>query len=384
MEQIPGNKMLLFRARLLLEEGQSEAALKILEAIVPDDEKQQKEVAYFLGWCYVLHRRWGDATEVLSSIFSFADDEGESESRIDRERLALCRLHLGYAAVNFCRFDEATHHFSRCIKVLNNKRVNLPPIVRVKAHYSLAMSYMMRGLYSTAIQQYHDALHHFLYIDNDEELGNIYYGLSDTYRLLGKLEDARLAGERALELYVKAANHGMEGITHNLLGHIALENKDYRVASDHYTEALAISNTYAGTNMAMLNCTALAEVRMAEGRLDEAKRYCQRACELTAQVSDTYLCGLTYFVTAKVCHSLAGQARDQARDEERQRLLEETTEWLEKAKYSFAGKDADGDAADMYQLWAQTLEELGHYQEAFTLWRSGYETLSKAKGPVWY
>ena len=380
MEQIPDNKTLLFRARLLLEEGQSDAALKILEAIVPEDEKQQKEVAYFLGWCYVLHKRWGDATKVLSSIVSFADDEGESESCIDRERLALCRLRLGYAAVNFCRFDEAVHHFSRCLKVLNNKRVNLPPIVRVKAHYSLAMSYMMRGLYSTAIQQYHDALHHFLYIDNDEELGNIYYGLSDTYRLLGKLEDARLAGERALELYIKAENHSMEGITHNLLGHVALENKDYRVASDHYTAALAISNTYAGTRMAMLNCTALADVRLAEGRLDEAKRYCQLACEWAAQVTDTYLCGLTYFVTAKVSHSLAGQARE----EERQRLLEETTQWLEKAKSCFAGKDADGDAADMYQLWAQTLEELGHYQEALTLWRSGYETLSRAKGPVWY
>ena len=308
MQQIPDNKTLLFRARLLLEEGQSETALKILEAIVPDDEKQQKEVAYFLGWCYVLHKRWGDASDVLSSIVSSADDEGESESRIDRERLALCRLRLGNAAVNLCRFDEATHHFSRCLKVLNNKRVNLPPIVRVKAHYSLAMSFMMRGLYSTAIQQYHDALHHFLYIDNDEELGKIHYGLSYTYRPLGKLEDARLAGERALELYVKAANHGMEGVTHSLLGRIALENKDYRVASDHYTEALAISNAYAGTTMAMLNCTALADVRLAEGRLDEAKRYCQRACELTAQVSDTYLCGLTYYVTAKVSHSLAGQA----------------------------------------------------------------------------
>lgn len=380
MEQTPDNRMLLFRARLLLEEGQSDIALKILEAIVSEDEKQQKEVAYFLGWCYVLRKQWGEATEVLSSIFPFADDEGESESRVDRERLALCCLRLGYAAVNFCRFDEATHHFSRCIKVLNSKRVKLPPIVRVKAHYSLAMSFMMRGLYSTAIQQYHDALHYFLYIDNDEELGNIYYGLSATYRLSGKLEDARLAGERALELYVTAANHHMEGVTHNLLGRIALENKDYRVASDHYTEALTISNVYAGPKMAMVNCTALADVRLAEGRLDEAKRFCQRACEMMTQVSDKYMCGLTYFVTARVSHGLAGQARD----DERLRLLEETIQWLEKAKSCFAGMDANGDAANMYQLWAQTLEELGRYQAAFTLWCSGYETLSKAKGPVWY
>ena len=376
MEQMSENTMLLFRARLLLEEGQSDIALKILEAIVPDDEKQQKEVAYFLGWCYILHKRWGDASNVLSSISPSMDDEGESgepESRLDRERRALCFLRLGYAAVNFSRYDEAIRHFSRCIKLLNDKRVKLSTLVRIRAHYSLATSYMMRGFYRTAIQQYHEALHHFLYVDDDEELGNIYYGLSDTYRLAGKLEDARLAGERALQLYVKAGHHGMEGVTHNLLGRIALESKDFRAASDHYTEALTIGNVHTAPMMAMLNCTALADVRIAEGRLDEAKRFCLRACEMVEQVPNRYLCGLTYFVTARVFHATAQQAGE----EERQRLLQETIQWLEEAKNCFTGTDANDDIADMYQLWAQTLEELGQYHEAFTIWRSGYETLSQ-------
>src|SRR5581483_12167150 len=105
--------------------------------------------------------RWDDANAVLSPIIPLTDDEGESENRIDRERLALCFLRLGTIAVQFTHHDQATRHFSRCIKLLNDKRVKLPPLVRVKAHYSLATAYMMRGIYPAAIQQYNEAVHYF-------------------------------------------------------------------------------------------------------------------------------------------------------------------------------------------------------------------------------
>ncbi len=380
MEQMVENKTLLFRARLLLEEGQSDNALKILEAIVPEDEKQRQEVAYFLGWCYVLHKRWGDANTVLSPIIPLADDEGESENRIDRERLALCYLRLGNVAVQFTHYDQATRHFSKCIKLLNDKRVKLPSLIRVKAHYSLAMAYMMRGLYPAAIQQYNEAVHYFPHIEEDEELGNIYYGLSQTHLYMGELEEAQLAGERALELYKQAGQFNMEGTTHNLLGHIALENKNFQAASDHFTQALAISKTHAGPMRTMMNCAAIAEVRLAENRLDEAKRYCELACDMVGQVSNTYFCSQTYLTTAKVFHAAAQQAEG----EERRHLLEETINWLEKAKSYLTEMEAHAAAAKIFQLWGQTLEELGQYQEAFVFWRSSYETLSKAKGSMWF
>ncbi|MHB8595998.1 MAG: tetratricopeptide repeat protein [Ktedonobacteraceae bacterium] len=381
MEQMVENKTLLFRARLLLEEGQSDSALKILEAIVPDDAEQRQEVAYFLGWCYVLHKRWDDANAALSPIIPIADDEGESEHRIDRERLALCYLRLGNVAVQFTHYDQATRHFSKCIKLLNDKRVKLPPLIRVKAHYSLAMAYMMRGLYPTAIQQYNEAVLHFLYIEDDEELGNIYYGLSETYLHMGKLEEAQFAGKRALELYKQAGQYNMEGITYNLLGHIALENKDFQVASDHFTQALAISKTHAGPMRAMMNCAALAEVRLAENRLEEAKRYCELACDMVGQVSNAYFCSQAYLTTAKVFHAAAQQAEG----EERRQLLEETINWLEQAKSYLKETEAHAAAANVFQLWGQTLEELGQYQAALVFWRSSYETLTKAQGgSTWF
>lgn len=380
MEQMSENDMLLFRARLLLEEGRSEEALEVLEAIVPDGEKQRQEVGYFLGWCYISLKRWCDATNVLTPLSPQIDEEVESESRIDRERQALCLYRLGYAAVQFARFDEATRHFGRCIKLMNDKRVHLSPLLRIKAHYSLATSLMMRGLLGSAIQQYNEALHHFLHVEDEEEKAHIFYGLSETYRRADELEKARLAGEEALHRYVEVGNVVREGITLNLLGQIALEKKDYQVASDHFTQALAIGNTHGGPKMAMMNCAALAEVRLAENRLDEAKRYCTLACDLLDKVKDNFFWSQTYFTTAKVTHVAALHARE----EERRQLLESTIHSLEQAKNALTGSDADADVAEIYKLWSQTFEELGLYEEAFAILRSGFETITKAQGPTWY
>ena len=57
--------------------------------------------------------------------------------------------------------------------------------------------------------------------------------------------------------------------THNLLGKIALLLGDYQEAMDHYTVALAMGHK-SSTKMYVLNCSGLAEVRMAEKRFDEA------------------------------------------------------------------------------------------------------------------
>lgn len=382
MEQQPegNNIMLLFAARLLLEEGRSDAAQKILETIEPENEKQKQDLAYFLGWAYTLHRRWADAITTLAPLSRLADDGNELEGYIDRERLAKCLLHLGVAAYNYNRFEEASRHFMKCLKVMNDRRVKLPTMLRVKAHYSYAGTLMMRGKYQAAIDQYYLALRHFLYEDDYTEQANIYYGLSETLRRAGSLKDAKEAGQQALDFFVKADNRGMEGLTHNLLGQIALDTGDYRSASDHFTMALSLAQAPAEPAKMMLNNAALADVRLAEGRLEEARRFCLRACEMMDQVSSVYLKGLTYLSTARVSRAMALQAHS----DERERLLRETIEYLEKAKGCLGESDAVNEIAEMYQLWAQTLEDLGEYQDALNFWRSGYEALSKSKGTQWF
>lgn len=374
--------MLLFRTYLLLVEGQRDTALLTLESIYVDEEQQQ-ERDYLLGWAYVLHRRWDDATRVLTPLSRHIEIEEGQINRSDRERRAICLLHLGYAAVNVFHFEDASRHFSKSLKLLQDKRVHLSEMEQIRARYSLAMTYSKRGFYSTAIHHYEEALLLFLYIKNDEELAHIYHGLCDTLRRWEKLVDAKLAGENALLLYEKLADRHREGQMHNLLGHICQGLGDYTEASSHYTEAMTIANSSGCLRMVMANYTALADLCLTEGCLEEAKRYCQQALEITDRmhrVEDGYFCGLTYLVTGKVTQVEAQQA---AFAEQKQNLLEEAIQYFDKAKSCLSTMDAYDKVAETYERWAESLEELGHFQEALQCWRAGYIALSSAKGQKW-
>ena len=170
------------------------------------------------------------------------------------------------AAVNLGQYEDASRHYTKCLKVLQSKKIQLPE-AKLKARYGLAMTYLMRGLYAAAIQHYELALGLCLYIDDDEEIGNIYYGLCQTYLRSGNLINAQLAAVKALELYERCADRHMEGLAHNMLGYIYLQLGDYREASDHYTEALSIAASQSNAKMVMINCASLADVRLTEGRL---------------------------------------------------------------------------------------------------------------------
>lgn len=378
-----GGQMPLFRARLMLEEGQADRALPVLEAFQPEDEKERQEKAYLLGWCYVSARRWDDAISVLSPLPNYVEGDGGEESRPERVRLAHCLLRLGDAAVNLMQYEDAARHYTKCLKVLNDKKIQLP-IARVKARYGLATTYLMRGQPAAAIQHYELALGLCLHLDDDEERGNIYYGICDAYRRSGDLIKAQLACAKALELYERATprtdeSQYMEGVAHNMLGLIYTTLGDYRTASDHYTEALAIATSQNVTRMAMVNCTALARVRLIEGRLEEARRYCRRALEIIErlQSSDVYICGLAYLVCGKVAQAEAQRAEG----EHRQRLLEEAVTWFEKATNKLSPTQAYSEVTELYGLWAEALEDLGRYKEALSCWKSGYEALSSTNGP---
>src|ERR1051326_626237 len=361
-ELMSGNQdiqILLLRARLFLEEGQRDKALAVLETIHSENQEQQHEINYLFAWGYILGKRWEEAFRILSPLSRVSEEEENQHNLLDRVRLAQCLFYLGDAAVNLARYEDAARHYTRCLKIVQDKRIRLP-LVQVKARYGLAMTHVMRGLHAAAIQHYDLALKLCLYIDDDEIMGNIYYGLSDAYRRSGNLIEAQLAGEKALELYERGGDQHREGITHNLLGHISTQLGDYRQASDHFTEALAVATSSESMKMIMVNCAALANLRLVEGRLDEAKRYCQRAQDFIGrfQDKDGQMSGLTYLVTGKVIHAEAQQAEG----EQREKLLKETIAWFEKAKGKLAPTQSYGDVAELYGHWAQAPEQIGEYE----------------------
>lgn len=374
MTQNADIKMLLCRARLLVEEGRYEAALVVLKDMHPDTEKQRHDAAYLLGWCYVQCKQWGDALATLSPLLVGMDERFDVETPQERERHSMALLRLGLAAVNLSTYDDASHHFARCLKVLHDRRVHLP-VVRIHAHYYLAMTCLMRGLYVPALTHYEESIRLCHHYEDTTALPDIYYGLCDLYRYTHELTKAYVAGQEALRLYALRNDEQMQARMHNLLGKVSFQIGNYREASDHYTESLAIATSYNGPTMVMLNCAALAEVRLAEQRLQEAKRYCHLALASMDHTDDAHMQGRVYTVIANVTHEESRQYEGA----ECKKLLEETVSWYEKAKERLALTQAYVDVAEVYGGWALTLEELGRVTEAIECWRIGYAVLHHSK-----
>lgn len=363
---------MLYRARLQLEEGQCEAALVVLQDIRTEEKLQQDELAYLLGWCYIQRKQWEAAIHVLSPLLLQTDEKEEKESLAERERSALSLLHLGTAAVNLAHYEDASQHFTLCLKVLHDRRIHLPP-VRIRARYSLAMTYLMRGLYSAAIQHYEEALRLCRHYHAEDELPDIYYGLCDSYRAVGDYVRAYLSGQDALAIYQQKADRPKEARMLHALGHIRFLLGDYREAADHYTESIAIATSCQRPTMVMLNCAALADLRLAEGRLIEAKRYCTFALETMSRTENTHMSGRAYLVIGKVVHAEARTVEG----EKRIALLEEAVQWFEKAKEQLDLTQAYPEIAEVYGAWAQVLEDLGQTKKAIECWRVGYAMLSQ-------
>jgi len=380
MLQDAPTQMIFYRVRLLLEEGQHATALADLESLRPTTDQQKRDVSYLLGWCYIQRKQWRDAVRELHPLLTLAQatPPAELDALLERERYVLLLLHLGVAAVNLSHYEDASQHFTQCLKVLHDRRVHLPT-VRIKARYSLAMTSLMRGLYTPAIQQYEDALRLCRHYNNEEEVPHIYHGLCIAYRYTGDFVKACVAGEDALQLYRQRQDRSHEARMHNILGRIQFLLGDFRKAADHYTESLAIATNYNGATLIMVDCAGLAELRLAEGRLEEARRYCQLAYETMARSEDVHMRGCTLLTIGKV----AREEGRQAYGERRITLLEEAASWFERANEQLEHTQAYPDRAEVYGCWAQTLEDLGRVGEAIERWRSGYEFLAfKAPAPV--
>ena len=367
----------IYRAQLWMEEGQYQLALTALQHLKTHNPEQERQIAYLSARCYTLLEQWPEARCLLLNLYppSSIEENWNDAKHNERERRAFYLLCLGNAAISLKRFEEASQHYTQCLKLLSERRVNLPQ-VRIKARHSLGLTCIMSGFYVMAIKHYEEALQLCKNILEHEDLPEIYYGLCDANRLLGNFESAYTNGVKALELYDNRGMRNMEGRIQNLLGRICYQMREYNESADHYLESLSIATLDNNQELKMVNFTALADLRLAEDRLDEAQRYCQHALEVVDGLNDNYNLGLMFLISGKV----ALAESEQTEGEQREILFSNARRFFERAKEHLSQTQASALLGEVYGRLAQMLEQSGQPQEALSYWKTAYESLSKPIG----
>lgn len=383
------NKFLLNLVRFILEEGLSERAREKLEQIHPQNKEESREIEYLRAWSYMLDWAWDEANKILAPLVHSVElepeengDENDRERR--RQRNALCLFYLGNAAVNLGFFEDAARHYTKCLKLLQDRRTQAPQMqpIRVRVRYSLGMTCIERGLYFPAKQYYEEALKLYEELAEPvqsslkEDLAAIYYGLCDLYRKTGRMLDALEMGRKALDIYDEVENRYMKGRMHNLLGHIYGQLSEFHKASDHFTSALAIATASDSPGMIVLNCCALATLRMREERLKEAMEFCEIAMDSVGRLNNDILSGLAYLSAGQVIQAQAAELQG----EQVHGQLEKALLYFERACSFLDKTQAFAKVSEAYGKRAQLLEELDRAQEALTCWNAAFKAQANGMG----
>ncbi len=384
------NQVLLNRAGLRLEEGQPQSAREVLEQIHPENTTQEQEVEYLRAWSYVLEASWQEAEAILArlvEIMEIEEDTDEAQRNEHRRRHALCRFYLGKVAVNVGRYDDAAHHYTKCIRLLQDRRVLSPKtqVIRLKARYSLGTTFLMRGFYASAKQYYDDALNLYNSFSKSSQCGlrgdlaDIYYGLCNLYWLTGNLLDALTVGKRALQIYKEIGDRPLAGRMYNQLGNIYMLLSDFHEASEHFALSLAIANASDQPKMIMLNCSALAQLCVNEGRMQEAIEYCELALDSMSRSRDDQLTGIAYLTMGKVLQAVANSLEG----EQKHTRMKEALQYFEQACSILSATQAYDKIAEAYGKRGEVLEMLGRTEEAVDCWRSAVKAQGGSYGATW-
>ena len=377
----------LRRIRLLTEEGLEEDVLEQLDALHTEDVQLQKEITYTRAWYYTQKRRWSEAFQELAPLYDprSIQDDWEDASHTERERRAFYLVWLGQIAVNLGRYEDASRHFTQCLAILDLRRVHLPKI-RIKALYGLAMTCIIAGLYALAIQHYQEALKvcakEKLQEQLKKDIADIHHGLTEAYRLTGDFDRARTNGRMALQMYEGLHDRYNECRMYNQLGRIACQLGEYQTASELYMESLSLATLENEVGMKMINFIAMADVRLAETRLDEAQRYCDHALEVAEQKQDDHhMCGAVYLICGKVAFAKAKQAQG----EQACHLLQETLDIYDKSEAHLLQTQAPTPLSELYGRRAEVYEAMNRPEEALACWKSVFALSSTPrKGTGWY
>jgi tetratricopeptide (TPR) repeat protein len=362
-------EQLFQRAYLLIAEGQIENALAALDGIQAEDLEQKREVAYLHAWCSMLRDRWDEAAHYIlpQEISGETIADVQELGRTERRRRPYYLLVLGDVAANLWRYEEAIGHYTRCLKFLDERRMN-DTNRRVRALLGLGVAHMATGYLTNAIAYYEQALRLCNNDARQPQLPDLYYGLSDAYCRLGEFERALEYGNMALQLYSERGDKELLCRMRSLLGHIHCQKGDLLTANAYYTEALALAMSTESIGAIFTNFTALADLRLQEGKPEEAWRYCEMALDYSKKVPRPYFVGKMAMICGQVMEARA-KAVSGARGQE---YLERAVTYGRQAVAELQQTDARPDLAEAYGLLAHLLEESGRQDQALGIWKSAY------------
>lgn len=296
----------------------------------------------------ILHEMWGDEEEPDATIQTLIRETCFQDSSLAHDILgtpeSIQHTHLSHLR------DFWEHQY-----VANNLLISVA--------VGLGLAQTLTGSFSRAIDSYMKALKICGEDARCEQLPDISYGLCDAYRHQGQCERALEYGKKVLQFSTERGKKQLECQVRHMLGRVYAQMGDFAASNSCYTESLILAVSVGSETMTLNTYTALADLRLAEEKPEEAWRYCEMALEYSPKVRLDSFVGMMYLVCGKVAEALSKGPEKQ----------EQAISFYEKAVEKLQGGETGSEIlSEAYRRLAQILEVSGQQDRALAYWRSAY------------
>ena len=322
----------LEEARLLLDQGLSNAAEARLNALIKAAQKEAQILAQARGALSEALDMQGCYRESLEAVEMY--ETAEARTNLDEEVAAQLRVRIGLAqnftgdhpkaiAVLNAALREASENGSDAqlglvyVSLAHIYRsINECPIARdhaqkslehyrntgdwrglAEAYLAIALADTYEGNYEAALDNFKQALN--LVGDNPAPyfLGKIYANLAGAYSFLNRPQDGIACLEKSISYYERTEHKANAALGYNNLGVNLVQIGEWERAHDAYKRALALAFEMdgRGARVSMFRVSmildSLGELHLLRGDLAEAQKCLERALSLSVEKGNKWYIG---------------------------------------------------------------------------------------------
>lgn len=354
----------------LLTQGRSDEAEALLAQAAGDLETpaQKNDFAYLCAWCAATQERWEDVVQLVGAFPASLDRPARAEllaSGSFRRRRPTCLLFLGDMARELGYYEEALEHYQRCLKLLGERRMNIPE-VRLLAHWRMAVLALCMDQPAQALVQYTTALGLCGETSGHPLLATLLTGLCEVHARLDQPAEALAAGQKALQLLQEQAQAGHLEQLLVLLSRVSLALHDSVAALTYAHDAWRVaSDSDNPAEMANILLTQ-AQIYFEGCQMREARAACQQALAIPQAQQDAYLHGTIVFLQGKIAEAEWHCHQDRAE------LADEAQRYYEEARAIFEPLPQTSSLARVSMRLARFLEARGKPEQALTHWKTAF------------
>jgi tetratricopeptide (TPR) repeat protein len=318
------------------------------------------------AWYAATQDQWETVAQHVSDFPALLMNREEREPLLTkgsvRRRRPMHLLLLGEMARTLHYPDEAMEHLRHCLRLLNERRMNVPE-VRLMAHESLGRLALEMNQADQALQYFETASR----LCREGEPGPALYstilaGLCETQFCLKQCELVLTSGKQALRLLQATAPPDCRESLLLLLSRISLALGDNASALEYVQNARhSASQTRDAARIASI-LLALAEIRKQEHQRQEARANCKEALSLLATIPEHPLYGSALFLSGKI-------AEAEWCDHSDEEAIRDAQVYYEQALELFVEQHDTAAIARVSRQLAQLLEAAGKPEFALVHWK---------------